>query len=283
MFEALLIATGAEPVRLDIAGATQSQLHYLRTFADSRAIVAKVASAKRVVVVGASFIGSRSLHRCARAGSRFTWSGPQSVPLERVMGPEVGGYVRELHESHGVTFHLGRTVSRVDGSQGDAERCDDDRGGFHRPRRRRASRGDIAERAGLAIDRGISGRRVPGDQRPRRVRGRRRRALARSAFGRADPRRAWVVAERQGQAAARNILGHRERFDAVPFFWSQHYDKAINYVGHAENWDAVASTGRSRRNCSVTYKRGGRTLAVATIGRDSESLRAELALEQAQL
>jgi NADPH-dependent 2,4-dienoyl-CoA reductase/sulfur reductase-like enzyme len=90
----------------------------------------------------------------------------------------------------------------------------------------------------------------------------------------------WVVAERQGQMAAKNILGYRERFDAVPFFWSQHYDLAINYVGHAERWDSTEIDGDlNARDCAVSYKRGGRTLAVATISRDQKSLEAEAAME----
>jgi hypothetical protein len=91
-----------------------------------------------------------------------------------------------------------------------------------------------------------------------------------------------VVAERQGQVAAKNILGQRVAFDAVPFFWSQHYDVAINYVGHAETWDAVDIDGSlDASDCAVSYKRSGRVLAVATIFRDRESLQAELAMERA--
>ena len=90
----------------------------------------------------------------------------------------------------------------------------------------------------------------------------------------------WVAAEQQGQVAAKNILGYHERFDAVPFFWSQHYDVAINYVGHAELWDAIKIDGNlEARDCAVSYKRGGRTLAVATISLDLQSLQTEAAME----
>jgi hypothetical protein len=90
-----------------------------------------------------------------------------------------------------------------------------------------------------------------------------------------------VVAERQGQVAARNLLGRRERFEAVPFFWSQHYDVTIRYVGHAERWDRVAVDGSlEARDATVRFTRDGRTLAVATVSRDRESLEAEVALER---
>jgi NADPH-dependent 2,4-dienoyl-CoA reductase/sulfur reductase-like enzyme len=91
----------------------------------------------------------------------------------------------------------------------------------------------------------------------------------------------WVVAERQGQTAALNMLGQREKFTAVPFFWSQHYDIPINYVGHAENWDEIAIEGDvAGKDCLLRFKRNGRTLAVASIFRDVESLQAEVAMEQ---
>jgi NADPH-dependent 2,4-dienoyl-CoA reductase/sulfur reductase-like enzyme len=94
----------------------------------------------------------------------------------------------------------------------------------------------------------------------------------------------WVVAQRQGQTAARNMLGRQERFDAVPFFWSRHFDTAISYVGHAQQWDNLAIDGSvADKNCRVTYSQSGKTLAVATIGRSKENLQAETELEASGL
>ena len=280
-FGALLIATGADPVRLPVPGATDSQIHYLRTFADSRAIVAKAVAAKCVVVIGASFIGLEVAASLRTRGIEVHVVAPDKTPLERVMGPEVGAYIRRVHEAHGVIFHLGQTVSRVEGNRAilsDGATIDMDfivLGVGVRPAIA------LGEQAGLAMDRGVSVNEyletsVPG-------------VFAAGDIARwPDPHSGerirvehWVVAERQGQVAAKNILGQRVRYDAVPFFWSQHYDVAINYVGHAEKWDAIEIDGSLDANdCTVTYKLDGRTLAVATIYRDLQSLKAELAMEQ---
>jgi apoptosis-inducing factor 3 len=281
-FGALLLATGADPVRLPIEGATDSQLHYLRTFADSKAIIAKATSAKHVVVIGASFIGLEVAASLRARGILVDVVAPDRQPLERVMGAEVGLFIRKLHEAHGVTFHLGQTVSRVSGrtvTLNDGTALDADflvLGVGVRPSLA------LAEHAGLAIDRGIE----VNEYLETSVAG---IFAAGDAARWPDPHTGerirvehWVVAERQGQVAAKNILGHREKFDAVPFFWSQHYDVAINYVGHAEKWEAIEIDGSlDARDCAVAYKKGGHTLATVTISRDLKSLQAEATMEAA--
>jgi NADPH-dependent 2,4-dienoyl-CoA reductase/sulfur reductase-like enzyme/nitrite reductase/ring-hydroxylating ferredoxin subunit len=279
-FDALLIATGAEPVRIPVDGADPKQLFYLRSFADSKAIVARAAGAGRVVVVGASFIGLEVAASLRKRGLAVDVVAPDAQPLGRVLGPELGRVVRGLHEEQGVTFHLGETVRYVDGRSvtlsggGTVEADFLVLGVGVKPALA------LAESAGLALDRGISvdpyletsapGIYAAGD-------------VARWPDPHTGERirvEHWVVAERQGQAAAANMLGAREPFTAVPFFWSQHYDTAISYVGHAEKWDTIEVDGDpTALAAAVRFKLGGRVMAVATLGRDLDSLKAEAALE----
>ncbi|HEY2977189.1 MAG TPA: FAD-dependent oxidoreductase, partial [Burkholderiaceae bacterium] len=281
-YDALLLATGAEPIELAVPGAAPGQVHLLRSFDDSRAIVAAAASAKRALVIGSSFIGLEVAASLVARGIEVHVVAPETVPLQRVLGPELGQFVRKLHEAHGVVFHLNTTVKQADGrfvTLADGTELQVDLivagVGVH-------PRLALAEQAGLAIDRGVSvdeflQSSVPG------------------VFAAGDIARwpdvhtgqrirveHWTLAQRQGQVAALNMLGRRQRFDAVPFFWSQHYDVAIQYVGHAEQRDRIETDGApDARDFSARYILAGKILATVTIGRDHESLSAERELESA--
>ena len=202
--------------------------------------------------------------------------------MERILGPEMGDFVRALHEEHGVVFHLEDTVAGIDGrkatlkSGGTLEADLVVMGVGVRPRL------ELAEKAGLTIDRGVAVDAFLATSAPD--------IFAAGDIARWPDRHSgqairvehWVVAERQGQVAALNMLGLRQKFDAVPFFWSQHYDVPINYVGHAEKWDELVVDGDiAGRDCLVRYKLGGRTLAAASIYRDVASLQEEVAMERA--
>jgi NADPH-dependent 2,4-dienoyl-CoA reductase/sulfur reductase-like enzyme len=282
-YDRLLLATGAEPVRLPIPGADQPHVHMLRTLADSRAIIASADGARRAVVIGASFIGLEVAASLRARNVEVHVVGLEARPMERVLGPELGDFVRALHEEHGVIFHLQDTVTSIDGKRASLKS-----GGVIeadlivigvgvRPRL------SLAEKSGLKTDRGVTVDQYLQTSVPD--------IYAAGDIARwPDPHSGenirvehWVVAERQGQTAARNMLGQREVFDAVPFFWSQHYDVPINYVGHAEKWDAIEIDGNiAAKDCLVRYKRGGRVLAVASIYRDVASLEAELAMARAK-
>ena len=268
-FDRLLLATGAEPVRPSIPGAKPSDMLVLRSIHDCRAIIERAKTARRAIVLGASFIGLEVAASLRARKIEVHVVAPEERPMEKILGPEFSRLVQAIHEQHGVVFHLRNTASGVDGkrvtlSGGAVLEADLIVAGLGvRPRI------GLAEAAGLKIDRGVAvdafletsapGIFAAGDiaRWPDRL------------TGQAIRVEHWVVAERQGQTAALNMLELREPFDAVPFFWSQHYDVPINYVGHAESWDELAVEGDiAGKDGLARMKRAGRTLAVASVFRD---------------
>ena len=279
-YDRMLLATGAEPIHLDIPGADQSHVHVLRSLADCEAIIRDAKVARRVVVIGASFIGLEVAAALRQRKLEVCVVAPDKVPMARILGPDLGLFIRSLHEENGVVFHLeDRAIAIEDRvirlEKGGSIEADLVVVGIGvRPRL------ELAETAGIASDRGAIVDQHLATNVPN--------VYAAGDIARwPDPHSGqsirvehWVVAERQGQTAAMNMIGHSEPFNAVPFFWSQHYDVPINYVGHAESWDTTEVDGDPmERDCLVRYLRNGRIAAVASIYRDLDSLRAELGME----
>lgn len=278
-YDALLYAPGAEPVLLPIPGAERDHVYTLRSLADCRALIAASEGARRAVIIGAGFIGLEVAASLRQRDVAVTVVAPEELPLARIVGAHLGRFVQSIHEEHGVEFRFERTVAEIGA---DRVRLDDDSeleaelvvvGVGVRPRV------ELAEAAGLEIEQGV-------------LVDERLRTSDPSIWAAGDVARFpwrdqsiriehWVVAQRQGQAAARNILGADEPFRDAPFFWSQHYDVPIAYVGHAPDFDETIVQGSAAdRDVLVALKQNGEIRAIASIYRDLDSLRAELTLEQ---
>ena len=278
-YDRVLLATGSEPVRLPIEGASLPHVKTLRTLADAQTIIAAATSARRAVIVGSSFIGLEVAASLRARNLEVDVVSRDSVPLEHILGQKVGKFVQLLHEEKGVRFHLGAKLRAI---HADAVELESGRlpaevvvlGVGVKPRT------VIAANAGLDVDNGV-------------IVDSRLRASAPDVWAAGDIARYpearlgtrvriehWAAAERQGQSVAADMLGLGGPFNDVPFFWSQHYDVTLPYVGHAGGDAETEVLGSlEKRDATVVYRIGGNVAAVLNVGRDHQSLEIEAALE----
>lgn len=280
-YQALLLATGAEPVRLDIAGASLPHVHYLRSAADAQRLIEGANGARRAVIVGASFIGLEVASGLCARGIEVQVVGRESALMRKVLGAELGSFLQALHEEHGVVFHLDTTASAINEREvvlASEETLAADLvviGIGVRPRIA------LAEQAGLAVDHGVIVDEYLQTSAPDIF-------AAGDIAVWPDPRTGepvriehWVVAEHQGQTAALNMIGRKQPYDAVPFFWTEQQGFGLAYVGHAAGFDQVEIDGDlAHQDCTISYRRNGRELAAAFVHRDHAGLLKEREFER---
>jgi apoptosis-inducing factor 3 len=273
-FDALLVATGGAPVRLNIPGSDLKNVFVLRSFGDADAIIEAASRSRRAIVVGASFIGMEAAYSLRERGLAVTVVAPSSEPFEVTLGAEVGALFRREHESHGVHFKLGASVERFEGSRAieavvldSGERIETDLvvvGVGVRPVTQFLEGVELDQGGAVVVDsrlRAADGVYAAGD-------------IVKFADARTGERvriEHWRTALQQGRIAARNMLGRDVAFEIVPFFWTQQFDVTLRYVGHAASWDEIVFQGDvSARDFLAFYLKDDRVLAVAGINRDRE-------------
>lgn len=271
-FDALLLATGGRARALPIPGADLEGAYYLRHVGDSESIAAELREGRRLVVIGAGFIGSEVAASARMKGLAVTVLEIAPVPLERALGRELGGICAEIHRDHGVDLRTSEGVERFEGAQrverviatsGAAIDCDLVVIGVGI-----VPNTEIAEGAGISVDDGIvvdeycqtdvDGIFAAGD-------------VANFYSPILDERlriEHWANAQSQGRAAALNMLGRKEPYNEVPWFWSDQYDLNMQLVGHAPSWDEVVFRGSvSERTFTAFYLKDGRLRAALAVNR----------------
>jgi apoptosis-inducing factor 3 len=276
-YDALLVATGGAPVRLNIPGSDLKNVCVLRSFADADSIIETAARSRRVVVVGASFIGMEAAYSLRERGLDVTVVAPSDEPFEITLGKEVGAMFRREHEKHGVRFKLGSIVYRFEGSHNveavtldNGESIETDMvvvGVGVRP-----ATNFLSGEAGVELDKSgavvvdsclrvADGLYAAGD-------------IVNFADFRTGERTRiehWRTAQQQGRVAARNMLGRDVAFAGIPFFWTQQFDVTLRYVGHATSWDEIIYQGDvASRDFLAFYVKDNRVTAVAGVNRDRE-------------
>jgi NADPH-dependent 2,4-dienoyl-CoA reductase/sulfur reductase-like enzyme/nitrite reductase/ring-hydroxylating ferredoxin subunit len=276
-YDTLLLATGAEPRTLPTPGFDLPNVFTLRSLADARAIIKASTGAHSVALVGAGFIGLEAAAALRARGLEVHVVAREEVPMERVLGRELGGFITDLHRDNGVVLHLGASTTSFDGKTltlGDGTRVPADLlivGAGVAPRTALASAAGMEVDNGILVDAhlqtSIPGHYAAGDV----ARYRQGEELVRVEH--------WVHAQRQGQAAAANMLGAGEAFADVPLVWTHQFDLELRFTGNAQGWDAVEIDGDlAARDFTARYLRDGQLVAAASVGRDLENLAIEAAL-----
>ncbi|HEY9540712.1 MAG TPA: FAD-dependent oxidoreductase [Luteimonas sp.] len=277
-YGALLLATGAEPRRLPLPGFDRPNVFALRSLADARAIIAACANARSVAFVGAGFIGLEAAGALHARGLEVHVVAPDEVPMARALGPGIGGFLAGLHREQGVVFHLRATARGFDGSVLTLEDGTTIAADMLVVGVGVSPRTQLAAAAGLDVDNGIlvdaqlqasvAGIFAAGDVASYLHDGERVRVEH------------WVHAQRQGQAAAANMLGAARAFTDVPFFWTHHQGVELRCSGYMAGWDEVRIDGDvPARDFTARYYRAGRLVAAASVGRDLENLSIEAGLQ----
>jgi NADPH-dependent 2,4-dienoyl-CoA reductase/sulfur reductase-like enzyme len=274
VYDALLVATGGAPRRLNIPGSDLRNICLLRGFSDADSVIETAGRSKRVVVVGASFIGMEAAASLRARGLDVTVVAPSREPFEATLGPEVGALFRRAHEERGVKFKLGSIVYRFEGTNGveavtleGGERIEADMVvvgvGVH-PATGFLEGVTLDEDGGVFVDaqmRAADGLYAAGDI---------------ACFP--DPRTGervriehWRTAQQQGRVAAHNMAGKTTAYDGVPFFWTRQFDTGLLYVGHAREWDEIIYAGDvTAQDFLAIYLKDGRALAAAGVSRDRD-------------
>lgn len=245
-YDRLLLATGSVPRRLEVPGSQLKHIFTLRSFDDADAIMAACQQALRVVMIGASFIGLEAAASLLHPNRRLTVIAPEDVPFERQFGKEVGKVFQTFHEQKGVTFQLGKTVTRFEGTDrvnavvlNNGERIEADvvivgigvqpNTGFLQ---------GLALQADGSILVDASFRAAPDVYAAGDI-----ACFPAQHFSQPIRIEHWRTAEQQGQTAAHNMAGKDAVYDDLPFFWTKQGDLGLKYVGHAQQWDEIILHG----------------------------------------
>jgi 3-phenylpropionate/trans-cinnamate dioxygenase ferredoxin reductase component len=234
-YDKLLVATGAAPRRLDVAGADLAAVHYLRTLEDSQNLSNALTATAQVVVIGAGWIGLEVAATARGRGCQVTVIDPNEVPLKAAMGPRIGGFFADLHRQHGVEFHFGHTVTELRGNENVQSVVIDDETelradlvvvgvGVH----------PVVDLLGaelLADDGGVRADTQMRTEDPNVFVAGDIASVDNPLYGRRIRVEHWANALMDGQIAARSMMGHSSAFDPAPFFFTDQYDIGMEYAG----------------------------------------------------